>query len=399
MPISGYFDQVFGNAGTLVAVPDAIQGDGSVSYQQGWGVDYTLPNTNPSYRFIPQGQFNQLFYDITSAIQTLQQGSAPAFITSTMNGGSAYVYPQYAVVSYLGVTYQSLVAGNADTPPSSKWQVFFGGNYLKIASNLSDLASAVTARSNLGLGTAATQNISAFLQPSNNLSDVLSASTSRTNLGLGTAATQNNSFFLQSANNLSDLVTPATARTNLGLGTAAVQNVSDHTKSTVASVSGSTTIGHVLIAADTSGTSKDGGAPNFYQATPSNPTGSTSSAGLMMGLAGALTPNTTGVVEVTISGSSQNSSSHTNAIQIRYGTGTAPTNGAAATGTVIGGVVNIAPIAITGSANGNCPFSLQGILTGLTISTAYWFDVLLQSTDNSSTATVTGLSVSIRELR
>lgn len=44
-----------------------------------------------------------------------------------------------------------------------------------------------------------------------------------------------------------------------GLGTAATKAASDNTKSSVASVSGSTTAGHILEAADTAGTVADGG--------------------------------------------------------------------------------------------------------------------------------------------
>jgi hypothetical protein len=54
------------------------------------------------------------------------------------------------------------------------------------ASNLSDLTSASTARANLSLGTAALQNVGAFLQPGNNLADVSSPSAAFTNLGGGT---------------------------------------------------------------------------------------------------------------------------------------------------------------------------------------------------------------------
>lgn len=54
------------------------------------------------------------------------------------------------------------------------------------------------------------------LLAANNLSDLNSVSAARTNLGLGSAATHPATDFLQTANNLSD-VTPATARTNLAV--------------------------------------------------------------------------------------------------------------------------------------------------------------------------------------
>ena len=74
------------------------------------------------------------------------------------------------------------------------------------ANNLSDLTNAATARTNLGLGTAATTASTAYAtaaqgttadgaaQKSANLSDLTSAATARTNLGLGTLATQSGTF-------------------------------------------------------------------------------------------------------------------------------------------------------------------------------------------------------------
>jgi len=62
------------------------------------------------------------------------------------------------------------------------------------------------------------------------------------------------------ASNLSDLNNASTARTNLGLGQAAVKNVTDNTKTVVASITGSFTTNDILLAADTNGTIKSGGA-------------------------------------------------------------------------------------------------------------------------------------------
>ena len=65
------------------------------------------------------------------------------------------------------------------------------------------------------------------LAKASNLSDLVSNSTARTNLGLGSAATQADTYFLQSANNLSDLASVTTARSNLALGTIATQDSSN----------------------------------------------------------------------------------------------------------------------------------------------------------------------------
>lgn len=105
--------------------------------------------------------------------------------------------------------------------------------YLMRSNNLSDLSSVPTARTNLGLGTAATSDATAFLQTANNLSDVASPSASRNNLGLGSAAVQSEAYFLRSGLNLSDVANVSLARTNLGLGNSATRNVGT-TSNTVA---------------------------------------------------------------------------------------------------------------------------------------------------------------------
>lgn len=89
--------------------------------------------------------------------------------------------------------------------------------YLSKAGNLAGLASVATARSNLGLGSMATEAASDYLSKAGNLAGIANVPTARSNLGLGSMATEAASDYLSKAGNLSGIASVSTARSNLGL--------------------------------------------------------------------------------------------------------------------------------------------------------------------------------------
>ena len=134
------------------------------------------------------------------------------------------------------------------------------------------------------------------------------------------------------------------------------------------------------------------------QATPANPTGTTNTTGVMMGLAESITPVRSGKILITISGNMTNGTTTDGAqVQIRTGTGTAPANGAALTGTAQGGLVRMLNPSDTRGGTITVPFSTNAIVSGLVAGTAVWIDAALAAI-TGGTASIANVSVSVVEL-
>jgi hypothetical protein len=139
-------------------------------------------------------------------------------------------------------------------------------------------------------------------------------------------------------------------------------------------------------------------------ATPADPSITTSSTGVMMGLGSSATirPTATGKINIQISGDIDNSSGGASAlVQIRYGTGTAPANGAALTGTTLGARPVYTQSNATGLLGltfspGRGNFSLSGVVSGLLIGTIYWIDISL-ATAGSGTARIRNVTITANE--
>jgi len=111
-------------------------------------------------------------------------------------------------------------------------------------------------------------------------------------------------------------------------------------------------------------------------ATPANPTGTTSTTAVMMGLAGSITPIESGKIVIIINGTiSNNTASDGAKARIHYGTGTAPTNGGSLVGIAVGNQPNVVNNA--NMAGARVGFSCIAVVSGLTLGVAIWLDLEL----------------------
>ena len=138
-------------------------------------------------------------------------------------------------------------------------------------------------------------------------------------------------------------------------------------------------------------------APKYMQ--PANPTALTSASYKMYGLGSTifLTPLNSGNVRLTVDFSPGGvGTSSLNSFVISYGSGAAPANGAAATGTVIGQICQGGAALSLSSTPAKAFWNL--IITGLSVNTAYWFDVQGKIGSGNTNVTANSISATLEEL-
>jgi hypothetical protein len=172
-----------------------------------------------------------------------------SFTASTVEGTTAATHASGVLVTHI-LTAGALVQLEADVTAGA------ASTGLQAANNLSDVASAVTSRANLGLGSAAVATASALTEATSSVLTITGGSTAVLNAtsiqvkqasgsqGGYLASADWNTFNgkqsalgfvpLNPANNLSDVATASIARTNLGLTAAAIATPSALTEATSA---------------------------------------------------------------------------------------------------------------------------------------------------------------------
>ena len=128
-----------------------------------------------------------------------------------------------------------------------------------------------------------------------------------------------------------------------------------------------------------------------------NPTGTTSASMVMMGCGQTFTPARSGNLFLLFSTRMFSSVVGDELlVQMSYGTGTPPANGAAVTGTQAG--PRMSAIAVSTGGTGAPQDMIPAILTGLSVGTTYWFDAAVQRSAGSGTVGLSQPNFTILEM-
>ena len=181
-------------------------------------------------------------------------------------------------------------------------------------------------------------------------------------------------------------ITSLTAAGGLVLGAGAI--------ATTTTLTSTATSARAISFPDASGTLAVSGGGATEQATPATPPATGSTSGVQMGLAGTITPSSSGKVMLIISGRILNTNTGSGGnVSISYGTGAAPAFGDLPTGTTVGNALFFTePNALY-----SIPFTNNAVITGLTVGTAYWIDLQV-STVSGGQVLVGSLSISAMEM-
>lgn len=117
--------------------------------------------------------------------------------------------------------------------------------------------------------------------------------------------------------------------------------------------------------------------PGSMQVSHPGPSGTASGTLVQQQVDGSFTPTFSGNALFCATGATTNNTgTGFSYINASYGTGGAPLNGAAQTGTqIMAASVRAQPV----TTNAPMPWALTSLITGLTVGTTYWFDMLLAS--------------------
>ncbi len=145
-----YIRYPFAENGDRAIVQDTTQANGTISYESGYGAQYSLDiQSDPLARRINRDRYNQVLHDMTSNIQEWQIQLYPAYVPPSSNGNVSISYAKGVIVNFNGAYRISLVNNNTTQPDNtSNWADAFP---IPVVLGGTGSDNAAGARTNLGV--------------------------------------------------------------------------------------------------------------------------------------------------------------------------------------------------------------------------------------------------------